>query len=310
MGAELQILMATHNGVLYLKEQLDSLFAQSHRNFELIVSDDASTDGTLELLKEYPITLLSHKTPLGCKANFSHLLNYSSASYVAFSDQDDIWHPEKIAVTLKAIKQAEAQNPPGTPILVHTDLKVVSNSLEPLSTSFWTFAGLDPFHYSAFSSLLVQNCVTGCTLMINRPLADLVSQIPPEAKMHDWWIALTAAAFGKIVALPLQTISYRQHASNTLGAKRGGLKGQIIKFLQGNGLRALSQAREERKQQAKAFHTHYHAQLKQPHNEALLALIHADDRTRFKNIYEAFRLRLLRNGVASNIARLLLHNPF
>jgi hypothetical protein len=110
-----------------------------------------------------------------------------------------------------------------TPILIHTDLKVVDNNLNLINPSFRNYQNLDPNPQNLLPRLLVQNFVTGCTMMINKPLKDLIIPIPTQAIMHDWWIALTAASFGKIAYISEPTVLYRQHEQNTVGARAWGI---------------------------------------------------------------------------------------
>ena len=99
-------------------------------------------------------------------------------------------------------------------ILVHTDLTIVDEDLRVLCHSHWRHQGLAPRADPAFSKVVVENCVWGCTAMLNRPLIDAVGSIPPAAIHHDWWIALVAAAFGATVPIAAQPILYRRHGRN------------------------------------------------------------------------------------------------
>ena len=110
-----------------------------------------------------------------------------------------------------------------TPILIHTDLKVVDNNLNLISPSFRNYQNIEPNPKNLLPRLLVQNFVTGCTMMINKPLRDLIIPIPTQAIMHDWWIALIAASFGKIAYISEPTVLYRQHQQNTVGARAWGI---------------------------------------------------------------------------------------
>ena len=104
------------------------------------------------------------------------------------------------------------------PLLVHTNLEVVDESLNTINDSFMNFQKINPIKNN-FHNLLIQNTITGCTVMINRKLAKKCLPIPNDAIMHDWWIGLVASQFGKIGYIDEATIKYRQHSSNTIGAK-------------------------------------------------------------------------------------------
>lgn len=227
---KITILLSTYNGEEYLKEQLDSLFIQTYKNIEIIVRDDASSDKTLEILKFYDIKLLSPDVNLGIKKSFETLLRYacenSDAEYFMFCDQDDVWNNDKIEKTLEEMKRLEKLYGNNIPLLVHTDLEVVDENLKIISSSMWKYEYILP-QYNTFNRLLIQNTITGCTMMINKELAKKSLDIPEEAIMHDWWIGLIASCFGKISYLEESTIKYRQHGKNTIGTE--GKKNKIIR---------------------------------------------------------------------------------
>lgn len=215
------ILLSTYNGEKYLKEQLDSLFSQTYQNFKIIARDDGNIDNTIEILKSYNIKILDSKENLGAKRSFADLLNYavvnSDGEYFMFCDQDDVWKNDKVEKTLAKMQEMERKFG-DIPILLHTDLEVTDERLNTINSSFMDFQKIDPMK-NKFHNLLIQNTITGCTMMINRKLAQICLPIPDGAIMHDWWIGLTASKFGKIGYLNETTIKYRQHASNTIGAK-------------------------------------------------------------------------------------------
>ena len=215
------ILLSTYNGEKYLKNQLDSLMAQSYKDFEIIARDDGSADDTVEILKSYGIKLLETNENLGAKSSFATLLNYtvehSDAEYFMFCDQDDVWSEYKVEKTLTKMQEMEQQFS-DIPLLVHTDLEVVDEKLNTINSSFYTFQKINPFEDN-LNKFLVQNSITGCTIMINRELAQKCLPIPSKAIIHDWWIGLVASKFGKIGYLNSPTIQYRQHNNNTVGAK-------------------------------------------------------------------------------------------
>lgn len=219
------IVLATYNGQRYLEEQLDSLLGQSVSNTRILIGDDGSLDGTLQLVDQYAVKLPGRVQTLpkdpgskGACGNFNRLLMASDAPYVFLCDQDDVWDADKVHVALELLRELESVYGTDTPILVHTDLRVVDQNLAVTSDSFFEFQNLDA-HASAFKQLLVQNMVTGCTVVVNRALLNKALPIPADAIMHDWWLALVAAAFGKIGFLNRATVSYRQHGANTVGAK-------------------------------------------------------------------------------------------
>jgi glycosyltransferase involved in cell wall biosynthesis len=222
------ILLAVYNGERYLRPLLDSLSAQSFQHFRLIVSDNRSTDATSAILDRYRarfpdrlFILPLPETHVPAQVNFARVTEAGDARYVMYADGDDIWHPNKIERTLHRMEAAERQYGATTPLLVHSDLRVVDENLRCLAPSFWRYQYVDP-RRTGLRQLILQNCVTGCTTMLNRALFDLGRPIPPEACVHDHWYALVASAFGHIVAISEPLIEYRQHGGNVTGAKKWG----------------------------------------------------------------------------------------
>lgn len=219
------ILLATFNGELFIEEQIQSILKQTFNDWILIVRDDGSSDRTREIIfrysLKYPDKIINIQDGLpsgSAKNNFLSLLKHSKNKYVMFCDQDDIWLPNKIELCLKAM-QTEEQHYPSSPILIHSDLTVVNENGAIICASLYEMQNIKMSYFNRIERLLVQNAITGCTMMINRALADMLSTIPNDAIMHDWWIALHAIIFGKIVYLKDSQILYRQHVSNTVGAK-------------------------------------------------------------------------------------------
>jgi len=217
------ILLSTYNGEMFLKEQIDSIINQSFKNWDLYIRDDGSTDSTLLIIKKYckdhhNIHLVEDNKNLGACQSFLWLLNYVDAPYYMFCDQDDIWLQDKIYISLELMKKSESIHPE-IPILVHTDLKVVDKDLKEINTSFWNYAKLKQRYLSGFNYLGVCNGITGCSMMINDKTKKVSLPCNLKIPMHDYFLALKVAKFGKIVYLDTSTILYRQHDKNELGAK-------------------------------------------------------------------------------------------
>lgn len=218
------ILLATHNSEKYLGELLDSLLSQTYRDIKIMVSDDASSDNTMQILRSYAdqnenITVLEGGSLKGgAKENFFELIRHAKEEYVMFADHDDIWQPSKVGDTLHVMREMEKSVGKQTPVLVHTDLTVVDEQLHTIAPSMMRAQKLNP-EYTGLNKILSQNNVTGCTVMTNRALIDTVryTDMKPIV-MHDWWLALIASAFGKIAFLSRPTIKYRQHKENQIGA--------------------------------------------------------------------------------------------
>lgn len=250
-----QVLLACYNGGPYLSRQLATLRAQVDPCFSVLMQDDGSDDDTPALLRKAAqdgAYLLGAEggQHLGAIGNFWSLLRQSDSELIALCDQDDEWSPCRLSRCREIMEQAERRYGEDTPLLVHSDCRLVDARGVPLADSFFRRQGWDPAATS-LARLLVQNNVTGCTLMMNAPLRRLALQYgrPAEMYMHDWFLALTAAAFGQIVFIPEPLVSYRQHGGNVMGASASG---QVRR-----GAQALSQWEKAR---ARITLTYDHAQ--------------------------------------------------
>ena len=220
----IDILLSTYNGEEFLREQIDSILAQTEREWRLLIRDDGSEDSTLKIIEtytsEYPGKIVLSdddiSDPLGPCQSFHQLMRMSSAPYVMFCDQDDVWMPDKIEKMLNVLMNLEKRNGEKTPILVHSDLQVVDSHLELIYSSFFKCNHLNPdtFH---LPQLTFRNSVTGCACICNRALIDISLPLPSEAIMHDWWIAMTATLLGKVFCMSEPLVKYRQHSKNVLG---------------------------------------------------------------------------------------------
>lgn len=222
---EIEILLATYNGERFLSEQIDSILAQDYSNLGVLARDDGSSDGTVAILEKYAsqfpdrFRLMPSSAATGHpKWNFLRLMEASTAEYICFADQDDVWLPQKLTLTMQAMSRLEERYGKDLPLLAFTDLRVVDEHLETIVESYWKLHRINPRQINHFARLLGQNIVTGCTAMVNRRLVELALHLPDEADMHDSWVALVASAFGAAEPVSAQTVLYRQHDRNLLGA--------------------------------------------------------------------------------------------
>lgn len=219
MKKTVAILMSTYNGEHYLGEQIQSIIDQTYDNWHLYIRDDGSKDNTIHIIKSYAakdhrVTFFNENNVknVGVVRSFMELLKKTYADFYMFSDQDDFWLPNKISDTLQFMLQQPYQQ---MPICVHSDLRVVNEHLEGHTKMNGNLVWHDFLH------LMFSNCVTGCTMMINQSLkieAENEKVNYDKIYMHDWWLALIAAAFGKVVYLNKATILYRQHGDNVMGS--------------------------------------------------------------------------------------------
>lgn len=301
------ILLATYNGYAYIRQMIDSILSQDYPHIRLVLSDDGSADGTQSVLEEYaesyPETVVLYKSGQrfgNAGKHFMHLLGqYYDAPYVMFCDQDDVWHEDKVSRTLK--KMQELENKEVVPAMVHTDLRVVDSELQEVNSSFWEHSNLDGSRL-AINQLLVQNVVTGCTMMINRPLAELACRdVPDEMIMHDWWLALLASACGRTDYLPEATVDYRQHGNNAVGAKDVRSKEYLWYRLRSQSMRNALIANAK---QAESFVNCYGDRLKKEDITTIRAFIKAQSANIIERDYIYIRYNLLKYGLVRKIAQL------
>lgn len=308
------ILLSVHNGTPHLREQVESIQAQTHRAWRLWIRDDGSTDGSADLVRrieaeEARVRLLEAGGNLGASRSYGRLMERPevTADHVMLCDADDFWLPEKIERTLEAMRESEAAAPAGTPVLVHTDLIIADSALRPIAPSFWRHRGLrvEP---PTLERLLSRNVATGPTIMINRALRQLAGRVPPEATYQDWWVTLVAAAFGRIVALPDATVLYRQHGRNSVGAGPAGGPAALARRVASGEPEALVIRDGLRRAalQAGAFLERYR-EILAPDDRVLLerfaAIAHAGPIRRRLRVYQLASVP--EHGLLRNLARVL-----
>ena len=224
------VLLATFNGGLYLKEQINSIISQDYSNWRLYIRDDGSTDNTLKVIDEFVakdarIVLINDEYGnLGAAHNFEQLIKYtlnSEEMYFCFSDQDDVWLSNKLRKSTALVNNSRVKDAE-LPLLIYSDMEVVDANLKRISLSFMDYQGLYHAASNPVHVLLTQNFVTGCTMLLNRRLLDFAFPVPKEALMHDWWLALCAVVFGQIDYIDESLLKYRQHGNNEVGAKHFG----------------------------------------------------------------------------------------
>ena len=195
------------------------------------------------------------------------------------------------------MREAEQQWGRATPLLVHTDLFVVHDDLTLIMESFWAYQKLRPDVYH-LNRLMLQNVITGCTVMINQALHDLSPTIPANATMHDWWLGLVAVAFGKVISLKKATISYRQHTDNVVGAKKWGISTIWDYFRRGSTIK-----RSIRKKivQAESFFEHYHDRLSVENRDLVQQFIDLQHKNKAKKILSIIKNRFYMIGLFRNL---------
>ncbi|MEO7122215.1 MAG: glycosyltransferase family 2 protein [Lacisediminihabitans sp.] len=237
------VALCTHNGARYIEEQLRSILGQTVLPLEVVVSDDASTDGTLELVRHLwteltgsapRLVLLHNEIALGVTANFEQAISACTGDLISLSDQDDVWAPGRLEALI-----AKFENRPQLS-LVFSDARLVSSAGDALGASLFealeiSSADLDALRTGdAFATLLRRNLVTGATAAFRRTL--LENAAPFEmAWVHDEWLAIIAAATSEVDWMPEQLIDYRQHGQNQIGVSVPTLRYKIGRVFEPRG---------------------------------------------------------------------------
>jgi glycosyltransferase involved in cell wall biosynthesis len=236
----LSVALCTYNGARYLPDQLQSLASQRRLPDEVVVCDDGSTDDTVAVVRRFAaqapfdVQLAVNPSNLGFVKNFEEAIRRCTGDLIALADQDDVWHPEKLEVgeqTLLAAPGADG---------VFSDAELVDDRLRPSGALLWETVGFteelrERFRAGeAFRVLLRRQVVTGATLLFRARVRDFVLPIPGDA-LHDAWIALLLAAVSELRFVERPLMSYRQHTSNQIGARRWNLWKRLREAQGGQG---------------------------------------------------------------------------
>ena len=220
------VVVCTYNGERYLRDQLQSILDQTMPPDEIIVSDDGSTDSTLEIIEEFassngvaqtPVWRVATRTkPLGVSGNFASALKKAMGEFIALADQDDVWEPDRLEKGLAHFSNGV--------LLVHSDATLIEASGRPIGTLMSALRLTSSERRNllrglALTALLRRNVVTGATTMIRASLLEQALPIP-EGWVQDEWLALVAAAQGGVFFQEDLLIRYRQHGKNEIGASK------------------------------------------------------------------------------------------
>lgn len=224
---KIQILISTYNGEKFLREQLNSILGQSYQNFEILIRDDGSTDGTIKILKEYEakkkIKIIYGKNK-GVVESFLELMNQESEyEYYALADQDDYWHQDKLLTMLDAIEE----NSEDIPILCVSNFEIVSSNLSIIKKSYYESEKIE----FSIKNSLIENSFPGCVYFYNYKLKKIFTNTLVDKKaiiMHDYFIYMLATFVGKVIYVPKCLIKYRQHENNVIGSYK---KNRLLKNL-------------------------------------------------------------------------------
>ena len=203
----ISVCIATYNGEKFIKEQLDSILDQLSDGDEIIISDDSSTDTTIDIIKKYldkRIIIIDNQKFHSPVYNFENAIKHAKGDYIFLADQDDVWLPHKIENLLPHLVEND---------LVLSNATVVDASLNIIKDSFYKGNPIKDF----ISNLLF-NPYTGCMLAVNRRALKYMLPFPTKIAMHDIWIGLCCEIFGKVCFFDENLILYRRHGANLSAA--------------------------------------------------------------------------------------------
>lgn len=198
----ISVCMATYNGEKYLNEQVDSILMQIHENDELVISDDGSTDRTIEILKQYNdsrIKIFYNKDKHGAIGNFENALKNANGDYIFLSDQDDIWLPEKVKISMQEMQTAD---------LIFSNAKIFNQNTGDTSQLYTSTDNC------GLINNIIKNKFIGATIAFRASLLEKVLPFPAKIPMHDQWIGLLAELYGKTSYIKESLILYRRHQDN------------------------------------------------------------------------------------------------
>jgi glycosyltransferase involved in cell wall biosynthesis len=226
---KVSVALCTYNGEDFIEEQLRSILGQTRMVDEIVIADDGSSDATQEIIAKWGKgrveVLPAHESPLGIAANFSRALLATTGDVVFLSDQDDVWHPGKVATMVDRLWGSDQW-------LVHSDARLVDADGMPLGQTALDGLSATRAERHALASgrpfevLVRRNLITGATLAVTRRAIDAALPVP-EGWIHDEWLAIVSAALGTTAYINEPLMDYRQHHRNEIGITRASLKTRV-----------------------------------------------------------------------------------
>lgn len=303
---KIKILLACYNGEKYISTQLDSIINQTYLNWEMFISDDGSTDNTVAIVNEYCKkdnrihTINEGLTKQGACQNFGNLLKTAldiEWDFVMFADQDDFWYENKIQLTLDSMLDGGNFNK--VPKLVYTDFEYADDQLNPLPKE--TDHNISAWKEPTLQRLLAQNNIYGCTMMINRLLAEKAIPIPSSAENHDYWVSMVAASLGEIVHIKKRTILYRQHANNVSGHySNNSLKKRFQRYYKRNA--QLEKMMRTRFEMAGELHNRFYKDISEPNQKLLLGYSNFENQNGIERVSFCFKKGIEKDSFLQSLA--------
>lgn len=212
-NADISVALAVYNGERFLQQQLESLENQTLKPRELVVVDDCSSDASIKIIDNFPSTfekkIYRNEKNEGVIRSFRKATASTTGKYIALCDQDDIWLPNKLQLSLQKIKECDENKAS----IVFTDLKVIDDEGKVINPSYWKLRSTVPDKFT-LADILFGNIITGCTTFFNQRMKEEFLKMPDEVMMHDHWLALIAYSFGNYAFIDQPTILFRSHNTN------------------------------------------------------------------------------------------------
>ena len=220
------VILASYNGEKYIKEQIDSILAQTYPIYEILIGDDGSADNTMSILNDYAckygnIKIISSNGKHGVNYNFKRLMDTASGNYIAISDQDDIWFPEKIEIMMREI---------GTHVLAYSDAIPFSGMLIPYnkeqSVEFDSY-----IPENSIEDIMFNNVVSGHRMLVKKEFINEIHEWNFDV-YYDWWLAISASYRNSIIYIPCPLVFWRRHdhSMTLLSPKREKKIFKVFKF--------------------------------------------------------------------------------
>ncbi len=313
-----QIVLPAYNGGKWIEDTLSSILAQSYENWQLIIRDDGSNDGTLELLEQWKVRFGDRlkilvdeiRQNLGSSANCLKLLAASTAPYVLFTGQDDVWFPERIKRTLDAFRIAETETSSLMPIVVASDAEVVDGNLLPIAASFYKWSRIDPDRINYVRQVAMEGPVLGAAMAMNRAMIEFALPLPDGFYDEDFWFGIVAVAFGKLVVVRQPAIRYRRHgrnaSDNPFGSSSIRTLARVLSAPMAPRRRLRAILIEGSAPQAWAFYQHYKGRLAAEDAVAVQALGSLPQLGWFGRRVAVLRYRLWYASAVKNIGMMVL----
>lgn len=240
-GSTIDVLLSTFNGENYIEDQINSILPQLKPGSKLIIRDDGSKDCTVGILKSFAekseyVHLLETSENIGVVRSFSHLMRNSTAQYIFFCDQDDVWAPSKLETFVGHLAKLEKIGEPEviTPCLIYSEMDCINDDGLLFNQRYSSMHGVK-LEDNSLDKLILQNVVTGAACAVNRQLKELALIGCDKGYLHDWWFGLCATTFGRIEVVSTPLTKYRVHANNVVGANTDSYK----RFFRWGGARSI-----------------------------------------------------------------------